>query len=155
MLQNSKHVFLKSQWRDLASKHQILCPRQIFIILCGLFYQWFRRLECWRWSAKNYYVLYISSWNCQMLTAEQLLAGQAAWVAHQAIMVNSTSIGPLSSSSASQDANQGQHSRFVPRCLSPHREKIKNRTPGRQGGTARLASWSKMTQPVAIFELRQ
>ncbi len=27
------------------------------------------------------YVLYTSNWNYQMLAAEQLLAGQAAWVA--------------------------------------------------------------------------
>ncbi len=41
-------------------------PKQIFIILCGLFYQWGRRLECWHWSAScpNYYMLYPSNWNC-------------------------------------------------------------------------------------------
>ncbi len=58
-------------------------PKQIFIILCGLFYQWGWKLESWLWSVScpNNFVLYISSWNFQMLAAEQLLAGQAAWVA--------------------------------------------------------------------------
>ncbi len=38
---------------------------------------------CWLWSVSfpNYYVLYTSSWNCQMLSAEQLLPDQAARVA--------------------------------------------------------------------------
>ncbi len=40
--------------------------------------------ECWLWSVTfpNYYVLYTSSWNWQMLSADQLLPGQAAWVGH-------------------------------------------------------------------------
>ena len=50
-----------------------------------------------------------------MLSADQLLPGQAAWVAlpsahHGKIKLT----GPLSSSWASQDANQGQHSSFLP-----------------------------------------
>ncbi len=41
------------------------------------------RLEYWRQTAScpNYYLLYTSSWNCQRLAAEHLLAGQAARVA--------------------------------------------------------------------------
>jgi hypothetical protein len=40
-------------------------------------------------------VQYSSSWNCQMLAAEQLLPGQAAWVALQAsIMVKIAPTGP-------------------------------------------------------------
>ncbi len=37
-------VFLKSQQHDLASKYQTHIPKTNFIILCGLFYQWGRRL---------------------------------------------------------------------------------------------------------------
>jgi hypothetical protein len=62
---------------------KFIFPRYTFIILYGLFYQWGWRLKCWHWSVScpNYYVLYIMSWNFQMFAAEQLLAGQAAWVA--------------------------------------------------------------------------
>ncbi len=64
-------------------KTTFIFSKQIFIILCGLFYQWVQRLECWRGSAScpNYNILFTSGWNCQMLKAEQLLPGKAVWVA--------------------------------------------------------------------------
>jgi hypothetical protein len=76
------------------------------------------RPECWLWSAlfPNYYVMYTSSWNCQMLAAEKLLPGQAAWVSLPS-MVTIKPTGPLSSSWAGQDANRGQHSSFLPHPL--------------------------------------
>jgi hypothetical protein len=56
--------------------------------------------------------------DCQMHTAEQLLPVQAAWVAlPSAHQVKITPTGPLPSSWAGQDANQGQHSSLI--CLSP------------------------------------
>ncbi len=33
--ENLKHIFPKSQYRDLASKYQIHIPKQIFTIPCG------------------------------------------------------------------------------------------------------------------------
>jgi hypothetical protein len=81
--ENLKHIFPKSQLRDLASKYQIHIPITNFIILCG---------PSLPMSPKARVVALISvmpklisavyqQLDCQTHTAEQLLPGQAAWVA--------------------------------------------------------------------------
>jgi hypothetical protein len=57
-------------------------PKQFFIVLCAFFpIRPKARVLSRSASCPNLYVLYTSSLNCQMLAAEQLLPGLAAWVA--------------------------------------------------------------------------
>ncbi len=47
--ENLKYVFPK--FPIARHRFKFIFPQIFFLILCCLFYQWGRRLECWRWSA--------------------------------------------------------------------------------------------------------
>ncbi len=81
--ENLKHVFPKSQQCNLASKSQIRYPKPKFYNSMWSVFPMRPKSRVLALSASfpNYYVLYSSSWNCQMLSADQLLPSLAAWVA--------------------------------------------------------------------------
>jgi hypothetical protein len=95
----------------------------MFIILCGLFYQWGqgRVLALISIVPKLLLIPAAGIARCVQLSREYELLFPAS------IMVKISAIGPLSSSRAGQDANQGQHSSFLPHLSVPPPPPLKYR----------------------------